>query len=94
MELKMKTQITLTELQKDSLELSIRTDIETSQNSLEEALDNLEDIKLGGKSTIYDGINTLEQCEDYIKYYRQHLRSLYAVYKKIGYDPNYLKGDK
>ena len=40
----MKTQITLTELQKDSLELSIRTDIETSQNSLEEALDNLEDI--------------------------------------------------
>ena len=93
MELKMKTQITLTELQKDSLELSIRTDIETSQNSLEEALDNLEDIKLSG-NTIYDGINTLEQCEEYIKYYRQHLRSLYAVYKKIGYDPNYLKGDK
>ena len=89
----MKTQITLTELQKDSLELSIRTDIETSQNSLEEALDNLEDIKLSG-NTIYDGINTLEQCEEYIKYYRQHLRSLYAVYKKIGYDPNYLKGDK
>ena len=89
----MKTQITLTELQKDSLELSIRTDIETSQNSLEEALDNLEDIKLSG-NTIYDGMNKLEQCEEYIKYYRQHLRSLYAVYKKIGYDPNYLKGDK
>ena len=93
MELKMKTQITLTELQQSSLELAIRTDIETSQNSLEEALDSLEDIKLSG-NTIYDGINTLEQCEDYIKYYRQHLRSLYAVYKKIGYDPSYLKGDK
>tara|TARA_B100000965_G_C19570652_1_gene748979 strand:+ start:1394 stop:1666 length:273 start_codon:yes stop_codon:yes gene_type:complete len=90
----MKTQITLTELQKDSLELAIRTDIETAQNSLEEALDSLEDIKLGGRSAIYDGINTLEQCEDYIKYYRQHLRSLYSVYKKIGYNPSYLKGDK
>jgi|TARA_R100000084_G_scaffold77253_1_gene35086 hypothetical protein len=93
MELKMKTQITLTELQQNSLELAIRTDIETSQNLLEEALDYLEDIKLSG-NTIYDGMNKLEQCEDSIKRYRQHLRSLYAIYKKIGYDPSYLKGDK
>ena len=93
MELKMKTQITLTELQQNSLELAIRTDIETSQNLLEEALDYLEDIKLSG-NTIYDGMNKLEQCEDSIKRYRQHLRSLYAVYKKIGYDPNFHKGDK
>ena len=93
MELKMKTQITLTELQKDSLELSIRTDIETSQIILEESLNDLEDIKLSG-NTIYDGMNTLEQCEDQIKRYRQHLKSLYAVYKKIGYDPSYLKGDR
>ena len=89
----MKTQITLTELQKDSLELSIRTDIETSQSILEESLNDLEDIKLSG-NTIYDGMNTLEQCEDQIKRYRQHLKSLYAVYKKIGYDPSYLKGDR
>tara|TARA_Y100001972_G_scaffold28684_1_gene35279 strand:+ start:663 stop:944 length:282 start_codon:yes stop_codon:yes gene_type:complete len=93
MELKMKTQITLTELQQSSLELAIRTDIQTSQNILEEALNDLEDTKLSG-NTIYDGMNTLEQYEDQVKKYRQHLRSLYAVYKKIGYDPSYLKGDK
>lgn len=76
MEIKMKTQITLTELQQSSLELAIRTDIETSQNILEEALTDVVPDK------------------NYIKRYRQHLKSLYAIYKKIGYDPSYLKGDK
>lgn len=89
----MNKQISLTELQEKSLELSIRVDVETSQNLLEEALGDLDDIKLSGK-TIYDGMNRLEQCEDSIKQYRQHLRSLYAIYEKLGYDSNDLKGDR
>ena len=90
----MNKEISLTELQQDSLELSIRTDIETSQNILEDSLNELEDIKLGYSSSNYDGMNTLEQCENQIKRYRQHLRSLYAIYEKLGYDSNALKGDR
>jgi|TARA_Y100000361_G_C11014570_1_gene266191 exonuclease VII small subunit len=90
----MNKEISLTELQQDSLELSIRTDIETSQNILEDSLNELEDIKLGYSSSNYDGMNTLEQCENQIKRYRQHLRSLYAVYEKLGHDSSYLKGDR
>ena len=89
----MNKEISLTELQEKSLELSIRVDVETSQNILEDSLNELEDIKLSGK-TNYDGMNTLEQCENQIKRYRQHLRSLYAVYEKLGHDSSYLKGDR